>query len=263
MSAGGKGDRSVRATKRGRLSDGEPWQKLELFPTPPWATRALIEHVFPRVCATPDGLAAHDPAAGLGHMSAVLEEYFIRVEASDVYCYPLDGGGDTEMFGIKRCDYLDIASDAPRVDWVITNPPFSPAAQFLTLAVREARRGVALLLRMQWLEGRTRYAEIFAPRPPALIAPFVERVPMCEGGFDPDGNTATMYAWFVWARNLAGCYRGRLEGDDVIPIFLIPPGQREALTKPSDARLAARCVPGFIPPSRLKKCGREQLEAFA
>ena len=56
------------------------------FPTPPWATRALIEHVL----EDKKGLAKMtclEPACGAGHMAKVLEEYFREVKAADAYPY--------------------------------------------------------------------------------------------------------------------------------------------------------------------------------
>lgn len=256
----GKGHSAVRAMKRPRLSDGEPWQKLELFPTPPWATRAFCEHVVPLVTDEPLGIV-WEPAAGLGHMSGVLREYAGVVSASDVYSYPLvRGAGDTMPLGITLYDFLHgLPEDDAMPDWIITNPPFTLADKFLSRALAYAEHGVAFLLRMQWLETEGRYRDVYLPHPPSLIAPFVERVPMCEGGYDPDGDTATMYAWFVWARDGAGAWPKPLGPFSTIPTFLIPWGLKAALTRENDRLLAQRCVPGFIPPSRIKRVGKNQL----
>jgi hypothetical protein len=110
---------------------------------------------------------------------------------------------------------------------------------------------------MQWLEGQHRYRDIFLPRPPALLAPFSERVPMCEGGWDPECGTATMYAWFVWVRE-EGRWPAPLGDQGTLRTYLIPPGRKEAFSRPSDLALAARCVPGFVPPSRLRKTEKER-----
>jgi hypothetical protein len=71
----------------------EPQDSLDDFPTPPWATRALIEHVLggkkrvkSQVCL--------EPACGSGHLAKVLAEYFGTVTAADIHPY---GYGD------KRC----------------------------------------------------------------------------------------------------------------------------------------------------------------
>ena len=123
---------------------------------------------------------------------------------------------------------LDFLHDAPiaRPDWIITNPPFSLACEFTLRALDLAGEGVAMLVRTQWIEGIGRYEKLFRDRPPALYAPFVERVPMVKGRWDPDASTATSYAWFVWWRAHYGPSR----------VLWIPPGCRERLTHSEDRR---------------------------
>ena len=58
-----------------------------------------------------------------------------------------------------------------------------------------------MLVRAQWVEGVERYEKLFRDQPPAVYAPFVERVPMVKGRWDPDASTATSYAWFVWRQS--------------------------------------------------------------
>lgn len=213
----------------------EPPDGLDYFPTPPWATRALVECVLPRF-AVPvfeharDNVrvelgTVHEPACGEGHMAAVLAEYADKVHASDIFPY---GYGAV-------ADFLD-EGEKPAADWIITNPPFNKAVEFaraaLTHPAAKARRGVALLVRLAWLEGGKRFA-FFAEHPPALIAAFAERVPMVKGRWDPRASTATAYCWIVWSLP---------EIEHQTTQFLwIPPGQRERLTRPDDAaRFAAR-----------------------
>lgn len=53
----------------------EPKDSADDFPTPPWATRAPLEHVLrnPGELAT---MTCLEPACGAGHMAKVLNEYF-------------------------------------------------------------------------------------------------------------------------------------------------------------------------------------------
>jgi hypothetical protein len=248
---------AVRAQKRKRVSDGLPWQDDELFPTPPWATRALTEIVLPRLHVRSLGVV-WEPCAGLGHMAEVLKERATRVDATDKNVYPLGLGGDMDIYDVEQLDFLrfDAVSFDQQQDWIITNPPFGQAVAMAQHAMDCARHGVAFLLRIQWLESAERWA-MFQQSPPSLVAPFVERVAMCEGGWDPRCSTATGYAWFVWVKDRDGwakparAYEGAFDG------MLIPPCKK-AMTRASDARLAARFVPGFVPPSTLKKAGKAQ-----
>ena len=63
----------------------ETAQSPDDFPTPPWATRALIEHVVGK--AGLETMSCLEPACGRGHMSRTLEEYFGSVASSDAFHY--------------------------------------------------------------------------------------------------------------------------------------------------------------------------------
>lgn len=245
-----KGHSAVRAMRRPRLENPAPWQKHELFLAPPWATRSLFEEVLAGALGRtigPNAVVA-EPAAGLGHMSDVIGEYVGTVFASDIYRYPCA----VALPEIVVADFLEPSWQVCQADWIVTNPPFKLSVAFLHRALTLARQGVAFLQRMQWLEGGSRYRDVYEAYPPTLVAPFSERVGMCEGGWDPRCGTATMYAWFVWVRE-DGRWRPPLPRWETLPMFLIPPGRRQAHTKRSDEALALRCVPGFVPPSSKRK----------
>lgn len=167
--------------------------KLDYYPTPPWATRAFMAEVL-RADASPHLFAnVWEPACGEGHMAEVLREFSPNVIASDVHDY-----GRGYKVGSFVGDGLDVIPRPPRCHWVITNPPFNLAVEFAQRAIREADVGVALLLRSAWSEGMERYRELFERNPPDLIAQYCERVPMVAGRYDPQASSATAYSWFVW-----------------------------------------------------------------
>lgn len=203
----------------------EPPDSLDYFPTPPWATRALIEHVLEG--AVDRNMSVLEPACGEGHMAAVLMEYFDLVHAADVFDY---GYGNVR-------DYLTDGSGlSRRPDWIITNPPFNKAEAFLDIALNEATKGVALLLRTVWMHGVGRHNAVFVPQAPTLIAPYAERVPMVKGEWNPDASTATDYCWFVWDKDER--YR---DFPPQTSMCWIPPGCRKSLTRRDDlARFAAK-----------------------
>lgn len=210
----------------------DPIDSLDFFPTPPWATRALMEHVFG--CSLDEeirsyyrGYSVWEPAAGAGHMAEVLREYFGTVQASDVHDY---GHGYRVGSFIGTEDFPDVirADSIGDVDWIITNPPFNLALDFALRGLSIASAGVALLVRTAWLEGGDRFTRLFSERPPSTVALFSERVPMVKGRWDPKASTATSYAWVVWET-----------ASGATALEWIPPGQRKALTKPDDvARFA-------------------------
>lgn len=175
-----------------------PTDGLDFFPTPPWATRAFVEVLADRGW-TDDGQTAWEPACGEGHMAEPLREAFARVHASDVHDYGC-GYAVGSFLGGDGLD-LDVARAPFAPDWIVTNPPFNLALPFLRRALGEARVGVAFLLRLAWVESAERHREIFSVRPPTLIAQSVDRIPMLDGRYDPNGTTTMAYAWFVWLKD--------------------------------------------------------------
>lgn len=208
----------------------EAHDSLDDFPTPPWATRALCE----KLLAHGEDLArqhAWEPACNRGYMAAPLGEYFAGLHATDVHDYGWAGQDWVADF------LIDWGQDVPVVDWVITNPPFRLAADFVAQGLKVARRGVAVFLRTAFLEGVERYETLFAPTPERWVMPFVERVVLWRGVLlDPDvkilnpstgkiekPTTATSYTWMVWVKG----YAGLPELDRIGPC-------RGTLTRPGD-----------------------------
>lgn len=169
-------------------SRAEPHDSLDDFPTPPWATRALCERLHDT--SPPWGLTVREPAANRGYMARPLAEYFTRVQASDIHDYGVGFDVDDYLFG----------PDPTPVDWTITNPPFRLAEQFIERALRTSAAGVAMIVRVAFLEGQGRHERLFSRCPPSAILQFTERVVMHRGRVTADGSTATAYAWLVWDR---------------------------------------------------------------
>ncbi|MDR3485256.1 MAG: hypothetical protein P4M05_10130 [Bradyrhizobium sp.] len=202
------GARAIMASRR------EPSNSLDNSPTPPWATRAMLERVLPAMHVSRASLTSvHDPCCGDGLMAEVLREYFPAVTATDIYDY---GYGSVQDFLAD-----DFEVDA---DWIAMNPPFKDKAEkFALKAIDQARVGVAMFAQLRWLETIGRYERLFRDRPPTQIAFFCERVNLCMGRWEPLGTTATAYIWLVW-----------MKGRSPRAPFWIPPGCRETLTKPDD-----------------------------
>lgn len=152
------------------------------FPTPPWATRAFLHH------AGIEGRSVWEPACNRGYMSRVLQERFDWVYSSDIERYTPDHA---------VIDFLG-ADSVAAFEWVITNPPFRLAQEFMWQAMRIATKGVALLTRTVFIEGAGRYQTVFAHRRPNYVYQYAERVPMVKGRYDPNASTATAYCWLVW-----------------------------------------------------------------
>ena len=165
-------------------------KSLDDFPTPPWATRALLKYVINKHNIS--SMTCLEPACNRGYMSFVLEESFKSVTSKDIHNY---GYGDKENFLLSKYKKNSF-------DWVITNPPFNMAEEFFKLSDKIAKVGVALLVRTVFLESIGRYNNIFLRHPPSKFAQFSERVPMIKGKLDKKASTATGYAWIVWEKNI-------------------------------------------------------------
>lgn len=219
-------NRSTAVMQRRRVAP----DALDYFPTPPFATRALCEWLEAQRGSLA-GLTVWEPACGEMHMVAPLRQYFGDALASDVHRY----GPDHELL-----DFPMLGALADPVDWVITNPPFRLAQAFVEAGLKVARVGVAMLLRVAFLEGEERHGSLFSRLPPAFVLPFVERVAMFEGRLVQKGKpdpfnenrpaaTATAYCWFVWLKGetdtrlrwIAPC-RARLERPGDYPAYELP-----------------------------------------
>lgn len=186
----------------------EPHDSLDDFPTQPWATRALLEHVIiPQY--GPDGrrhiagCRVWEPACNRGHMVKPLKEYFRIVHSSDIFDY---SELKSDWCQDRVADFLWPDSESPAiarngVDWIITNPPFRLAEQFIYRASKTALDGYAMIVRTSFLEGVGRWERLFSINPPTIVAQFAERVPMVKGRLTATGSTATSYCWLVWIKD--------------------------------------------------------------
>ena len=154
----------------------------DFFPTPRWATFALIDN------ERFEG-DIWECACGDGAMSRVLAETGSPVISTDLY----DRG-----YGESGHDFLNAKRNAENI---VTNPPFNSAEGFVTSATQRARRKVALLLRLAFLEGANRASTIFAQTPPSRVWVFSERITFYPSGVEPKGSGTTAYAWFVWDKS--------------------------------------------------------------
>jgi hypothetical protein len=75
-------------------------------------------------------------------MAAALADYFNEVTSYDVFDYG---------FG-RVADFSKTKYPEQSFDWVITNPPFRLGEEFITRAMKIARRGVAMLTRTVFIE---------------------------------------------------------------------------------------------------------------
>ena len=151
----------------------------DFFPTPGWATHALIEneHFQGQIW---------EPACGDGAMAEVLRTTGNDVVATDLY----DRG-----YGEANIDFLTTDRVSENI---ITNPPYNSAEGFVRAGLSKSTRKFALLLRLAFLEGGNRQRTIFSVTPPTRVWVFSERITFYPAGAVRGGSGTTAYAWFVW-----------------------------------------------------------------
>jgi len=193
----------------------EAHDSLDDFPTPPWATRALCEQFVGRNQYKDLG-SVWEPCCNRGYMARPLGEYFSQVYATDIHDYGWSGQGAIE-------DFLWPSTVPPYpVNWIVANPPFRLAEQFIERASQVATDGFAMIVRTAFLEGVGRHGRLFTKNPPSIIAQFSERVVMHKGKVTATGSTATAYCWLVW-----------VDGEEETQFRWIRPCRKE-LERPGD-----------------------------
>jgi hypothetical protein len=158
-----------------RIIDGSG---ADFFPTPPWATKALM--IFEHFEGT-----IWEPACGDGSMARVLAETY-TVYPTDLY----DRG-----WGLPYMDFLETRIVHHNI---VTNPPYNLAEEFVHHALDMATNKVCLLLRLSFLESAKRYNSIFRTQPPTRVRVFSERITFYPNGIKTGGSGTTSYAWFIW-----------------------------------------------------------------
>jgi hypothetical protein len=164
---------------------GHKREANDFYPTPPSTTHALMRR------EKFDG-SVWECASGNGAMAKVIEQY------ND--CISSDIRTDEDVYGEKGVDFLKTSR---QVDNVITNPPYRLAEDFIQHALQCARKKVAMLLKLVFLEGVTRY-DLFQNTPLKTVYVFCKRQKITISGKPMKNSSMIAYAWFVWDKSYKG-----------------------------------------------------------
>lgn len=154
--------------------------------TPSHATRALMDRIsiFGRIL---------EPCSGDGDIASVCGDRL----GTTVF---------TNDMAIKRPAQFHLDMTAPHnwraiiketgpIDWVVSNPAFSYAAPIVKLAHEHARCGVAMLLRLSFLEPCGNRSDWLAANPPSAL------IVLPRISFTGNGKTDSVTcAWIVWTQ---------------------------------------------------------------
>ena len=144
-----------------------------------------------------------EPCVGQGHIIETIKEYFPNAKfiASDL----VDRGyKDTIISDFIKEDFIN-----EKVDWIITNPPYSVAKEFIDKSLSLTNKGVIMFLKIQFLEGQAR-KEWFKKTPLKYVYVFSKRQDPWRDGNSLNPKTgkkwgSTMcFAWFIWEHNYNG-----------------------------------------------------------
>jgi hypothetical protein len=160
-------------------------KKNDLYETPYIMTQLLLEEKY-----FSEGKNVLEPACGKSKaIVKVLKKNF-----NSIISYDLN-------YGQKRKDFL---KETNKIDYIITNPPYSLANDFVIQAKKICTHTFAFLLRLNFLSGALRQAEIlndFYKYPLTQVLVF-DRMPDLSKPIRQDGlieSTAMIvYAWFIW-----------------------------------------------------------------
>lgn len=157
-------------------------RQSDLYPTPPEATVALL-----RFLNLPKNTTIWEPAAGEGDM----------VKAIRAFGYGSSFGTDvSEGFDFLSPDIFKRLLTG--FDWIITNPPFSLAEDFIRRAA-EIQKPFAMLLKSQYWHAAKRMA-LFEEIPPSYILPLTWRPDFFfkERESGDSGSPLMDVMWCIW-----------------------------------------------------------------
>lgn len=173
--------------------------ELDFYPTPAFATRALLERIGTNAIA---GIRVLEPATGIGSMARVLrEEGGANVIERDIYDYAADKPTPEGSFLVDK--------DHSRPKWIITNPPFGLLDRFITRSLAyKSMPSIAMLTRLQALTGKKR-GEVFDVASPSEVYVFRGTVPFVRGKVVRVADYhAVTHCWIVWRRSETGMRLG-------------------------------------------------------
>jgi len=155
-------------------------KKSDFYETP----YSITEHLLQREYFNTN-LNVCEPACGSGAIVKVLENKWPK---QNITSYDID---------------KNFLNDYQQYDYIITNPPFSIALDFIQQAKKLAKIKFAFLLPLSYLHGKKRHDEIYMDKSYGLEKVYVfTRYPMLGDPLRSDGKYKTgmmVYAWYIFS----------------------------------------------------------------
>lgn len=171
--------------------------KFDLYETPDWATRLILDELLK------DGVLRKDDTisevcSGAGAISKILEEYDFDVISSDIQT-------EDFIYGEKGIDVYKMPDKSHKI--IFTNPPYNLMTKndMLNEFLRISTDKVILLLNVYFLASKERYELLKNETPLKYIYIHSDRLTMFPYGEEKPKSTGTkMFAWFVWEHGYEG-----------------------------------------------------------
>lgn len=163
-------------------------KKADFYPTPPDVTIALMDFLIAKADLREQAVV-WEPACGDGAMAKVMATYGCGVIASDLR--------EDSGYGNSGVNFLQThpTEQWQMPEWIITNPPFNLAADFIRHSLSIAPN-VAMLLKSQFWHAQRR-AGLFRDHPPSYILALTWRPAFLE---KERGKSPLMdVIWCVWS----------------------------------------------------------------
>ena len=165
-------------------------RKLEQYFTPERFVTVLFD-TLSRTGYSFEGRRICEPCVGDGAISARFPAGCLPFTNDLDPTFPADGHADARL--------AETWQAFPAADWVVTNPPFSGALPILQHALAHATAGVALLVRISFLEPTFDRQDFLAENPPSRI------VVLPRHSFSGDGATDSVTCgWLIWEKAVHG-----------------------------------------------------------
>ena len=171
-----------------------PRHENDFYITPPELVKSLLTVV-------PIFGAVFEPCAGDGAIAKVLAQQDCHVITNDISKNQVT---DYHFDATLPDEYPDIDPD-----WIVTNPPYSVAHRILPIAWEKARVGIAMLLRLSYLEPCDNRADFLKQFLPNFSNVIIFNPRPCFRT-DTKATDSVTHAWFVWrkchTRREYGCH---------------------------------------------------------
>lgn len=174
-------------------------QSEDFYATKKVATVKLLQKLSELHISLPDNII--EPSVGTGNIASVLMNSE-EGKGKNYICYDIINRGFPNTI-VK--DFLTVDS-LPDNRMIFANFPYKDILEHTIHALNLLNEGEWLfsLAKIQFLETKKRYNEIFKINPPKYVMPFVERLNCYKNDLDDGSSSAICYSWYAFQKGFKG-----------------------------------------------------------